>query len=39
MVIELLYEESGQSDSNGFADFLGWKNVRGPCWQIMLLLP
>jgi hypothetical protein len=29
MVIELSYEESGEANSNGFADFIGWKNVRG----------
>jgi hypothetical protein len=29
IVVELSYEESGEANSNGFADFIGWKNVRG----------
>jgi hypothetical protein len=35
MVIELSYEESGEANSNGFADFIGWKNVRDVREQIV----
>ena len=28
MVVELLYQESGEANSHGAADFIGWKTVR-----------
>ena len=34
-LIELSYEESGEANSNGFADFIGWKIVCGFRYQIV----